>query len=117
MTVNPEAKRFADALMAARQAAGEPPYKQLAREAFLALGDEAPTEVTIRHYHAGRVTPERAEIALVAFLARRYGVTLADLSEVVARRAERTLRLLTPVGAGPPEGTDPLSRCTAALAA
>lgn len=92
MAHRPGSTEFAAALLAARQEAGNPSYGALARLAYSKFGDAAPREATIRHYHIGRVTPERAELALVAMLANAYGVGLDSLSPVLGERLERERR-------------------------
>jgi transcriptional regulator with XRE-family HTH domain len=74
-------------LTAAWQAAGAPPYRALERELVKRLGDTSVSNTTIADYHKGKVTPERANPAVVGWLAQRYGVPLETLSPTVAIRA------------------------------
>lgn len=82
--------------MAARTAAGKLSYRKLERLAIDRMGTGfAPTNETIRNYHTGTVTPEKADVTLVSFLATVYGCDIKDLSETVARHADIARDLLT----------------------
>lgn len=89
------AEQFGLNLTGRRSAAGAPSYRSLEREMIDAMGTGyAPTNETIRLYHSGKVSPEKADITLVTWLAERYGCTIADISETVAERAKITRDLL-----------------------
>ena len=88
-------KEFGAKLTAAREKAGKPSYRKLERLAIDRMGTGfAPTNETIRLYHAGAVTPEKADVMLVGFLATVYDCDIADLSETVSRHAEVVRDLL-----------------------
>lgn len=80
-----DAEQFGRNLTAAWQAAGSPSFRSLEREVIRDMG-HGPSNQTIANYHNGKVTPESARLELVVWLAERYGVRLADLSETVAER-------------------------------
>lgn len=88
------AEGFGQRLTAARIAAGNPSFRRIERRAVEILGPYAPTSETIRLYHAGKVTPEKADIVLAAFLANYFGVELSDLSVTIANRADKARDLL-----------------------
>lgn len=89
-----DAAGFGQQLTAARLAAGKPTFKKIERAAWESLGAYAPTAETIRLYHCGTVTPEKADVVLVAFLADLYGVSVSTLSQTIADRAEMARDLL-----------------------
>jgi transcriptional regulator with XRE-family HTH domain len=85
---------FGKKLTAAWEAAGGPSYRQLEREAVEVLGRYAPSNTTISNYHKGKIAPGNADVALVAWLAERYGVSVTSLSEILGERLQGTRDLL-----------------------
>lgn len=84
---------FASALEAARKTKGLS-YKDVGRAVFLLLGPMAPGQEWLRRWHVGDMAPERADLVVCAALAEVYGVTLSELSPVVADRYEGVRDLL-----------------------
>ena len=89
-----DARTLGEQLEAARLAAGAPSYRLLEREAIAALGPTAVSNTAISNYHHGKVTPEKAQLELMCFLANRYGVGLSVLSPTVAARWESARELV-----------------------
>lgn len=68
-------------------------YRALSRE--LARRKIDASDQLIRQYHEGRVSLDRMEVAVVAFLASRYGYTVAELSTRMADRCEAVYKILS----------------------
>lgn len=61
-------------------------YGQLTRRVAMALGPDAPSHQKIGQVHRGKVSPERADLVLLATLADIYDVEVSSLHPVVAQR-------------------------------
>lgn len=94
MASDDTARRFGERLEAARKAAGGPSYRSLEREVIRDMGI-GPSNQTIANYHHGLVDPANARLELVVWFAERYGVRLADLSELIAERFHGASDVLT----------------------
>lgn len=93
MTGRDDAATFGANLRAAHEGCGSPSFRKLERIAWQWLGEGALTNQTISNYHAGKVSPEKADLSLVRLLAGLYGVDVRALSPTIAERMERHDRL------------------------
>lgn len=88
------AKGLAARLSAARDKAGSPTYRRIARALEDSLGEAAPTQQSLNKLHTIGVQPERVDLYVIQFLAELYDVRVADLSEIAAARLNSMRDLL-----------------------
>jgi hypothetical protein len=88
------AQRLGERMERRRQRAGSPSYRSLARTLYDMLGVYAPTDESLRRLHVGRVSPEKADVVILAAIAEVYGCKVADFSASAADRAKAARDLL-----------------------
>lgn len=69
-------------------------FGQVGRRVAHILGPYAPSTQKIRQLHHGQVTPERADLVLLAVLADIYGVEVSSLHPVIADRFGNARKVL-----------------------